>query len=347
MALETPPETLLEVELGAHSEVLKLEAPTDSILIGVDLGSASVRVGAVDLDGNLLDFRAEAQASLTSTTSSRDIAEQLLACVGQLIEAHSSRARIAAIGVGFPGLVHHATQRIVSLPNAPSLVGLDLFDEFQQRFALPVYFENNANAAAYAEMKWGVARNESDWLYLHIGSGIGAGLVLDGKIRRGRSGFAGEIGHINIDPEGIECPCGSFGCLETMASAPNILRRTRERLRRDATSSLSRLGAIGGLTYRDIVAAAEQKDDLAKMMLQRTGFLIGRALAGVINLLNLSMVAIGGAPAARPFLVPAITEEARRRAFSVAFEDCQIVEAELDGEAGVIGAALLAGKQLR
>ena len=107
---------------------------------------------------------------------------------------------------------------------------------------------------------------------------------------------------------------------------------------------MSRLGAIGNLAYEDIIKAAENGDDLAKMMLQRTGAFIGRALAGVINLLNLSMVAIGGAPAARPFLVPSITEETRRRAFAPVFQDCRIVAAELGVEAGVIGAALLAAK---
>ncbi|MEP7274648.1 MAG: ROK family protein, partial [Acidobacteriota bacterium] len=316
------------------------------VLIGVDLGSASIRTGAVGQDGKLLDFRLESEVVGAAPAKGREVADHLLASVDKMVSEHSRSAPIAAIGVGFPGLVDHSNHRIINLPNAPGLVGLDLFGEFKNRFGVPVYFENNANAAAYAEMTWGAARGESDWMYLHIGAGIGAGLVLDGKVRRGKSGYAGEIGHINIDPEGIECPCGSFGCLETMASASNIVRRTRDRLRRDATSSLSRLGAMGGFTYDDIVAAAESGDDLAKMMLQRTGVFIGRALAGVINLLNLSMVAVGGAPSARPFLVPAIIEETRRRAFAPAFQDCRIVAAELNGEAGVIGAALLAARNI-
>lgn len=318
----------------------------DSILIGVDLGSTSIRTGAVSAEGKVLDFRVEPHSGL-SETEGREIADQLLAAVENIITAHSGEGRITSIGVGIPGLVDHANQRIVQLPNAPSLIGLDLLTEFQAKFKIPIYLENNANAAAYAEMTSGVAPGESDWLYLHIGAGIGAGLVLDGKVRRGKSGFAGEIGHMNIDPEGLECPCGSFGCLETMASAENIVRRTRERLRRDATSSLSRLGAMGGFTYDDIVSAADKGDDLAKMMLQRTGSFIGRALAGVINLLNLSMVAVGGAPAARSFLVPAIIEEAGRRAFASAFADCRIVAAELGSEAGVIGAALLSARQVK
>jgi glucokinase len=315
----------------------------NEILIGVDLGSAAIRTGAVGHEGQLLDYRESASVP-TVASGGRELADRLLSSVEQMIKAHSSEGQISAIGVGFPGLVEHNANRIVNLPNAPGLVGLDLFDEFKKQFGLPVYFDNNVNAATYGEMTSGVSRGESDWLYLHIGGGIGAGLVLDGKVRRGKSGFAGEIGHINIDPEGLPCPCGSYGCLETLVSSANIVRRTAERLRRDATSSLSRLGAIGNLSYDDIIHAAENGDDLAKMMLQRTGAFIGRALAGVINLLNLSMVAVGGAPAARPFLVPAISDETRKRAFAPVYQDCRIVPAALGSEAGVIGAALLAAK---
>ncbi|HYE75714.1 MAG TPA: ROK family protein, partial [Blastocatellia bacterium] len=248
------------------------------------------------------------------------------------------------IGVGFPGLVHCATHRIVKLPNGPLLGEIDLYQEFKDTFNVPVAFENNTNAATIAEMKLGRAKGVSDWMFLRIGYGVGAGLVLDGKLRRGKTGFAGEIGHLNIDPEGIECACGSTGCLETIASAPNIVRRTRARLRRDSTSSLSRLMEKGEFTYDDVIAAAHSGDDLAKMMMQRTGHFIGMAVADVINVLNLSMVVIGGTVAARPLLVPAITEEARRRAFDVSMAECEIVAAELGEEAGVIGAALLAAQ---
>jgi glucokinase len=323
------------------------EMDSAPILIGVDLGSQHIRAGAVDRTGRLLSFRREPYtATGESEASGRALADQLLAAVTGLIGEQAASLPVAAIGVGFPGLVHQTTHRIVNLPHAPSLVHLDLYQEFERAFGLPVIFENNANAAAFAEMTRGVAQGAPDWLYLSIGAGVGAGLVLDGKLRRGKSGFAGEIGHINIDPDGIECACGSLGCLETMVSAPNIVRRTRIRLHRDSTSSLSRFGEQGVFTYEDIIAAANQGDDLARMMLQRTGSFMGMAVADVINLLNLSLVVIGGHPGARPFLVPAIAEEARRRAFAAVFEDCRILAAELGEEAGVIGAALLAHKSI-
>ncbi len=323
------------------------ETPSNSVFLGIDLSSRHIRTGAIEATGKLLHFRREPHAlSPGSANNGRALADRLLAATKQAIA--EVEAPVAAIGVGFPGLVHHATFRIARLPNAPSLADIDLHQEFTTAFGVPVVFENNTNAATIAEMKQGVAQGMSDWLYLRIGHGVGAGLVLDGKLRRGKSGYAGEIGHMNIDPEGIECACGSRGCLETMCSAPNIVRRTRARLERDKTSSLSAFEKRDeDFTYDDVIKAAHEGDDLALLMMQRTGHFIGMTVADLINVLNLSMVVIAGNSAARPLLIPAIAEEAERRSFSEAFADCQIVAGKLNSEAGVIGAALLAQEAAR
>ena len=156
----------------------------------------------------------------------------------------------------------------------------------------------------------------------------------------GKSGLAGDIGETNIYIEHL----GELVRLNTMVSAESIVRRTRERLKRDRTSSLSRLGAMGGFTYDDIIEQAHRGDDLAKLMLNRTGTFLSLALADIISLLNLEMIAVGGAPAGRQLLVAAIEKEARNRASVQAFNDCRIVAAEIGAEAGVIGAALLAAQ---
>ncbi|HEX4945734.1 MAG TPA: ROK family protein [Blastocatellia bacterium] len=316
--------------------------PSNSVYLGIDLSSRHIRAGAIDSTGKLLHFRRQPQdLTFGSMQSGRALADKLLNTTREAIAAQD--APVAAIGVGFPGLINHATNRIARLPNAPSLAEIDLYHEFTEAFGLPVVFENNTNAATIAEMKQGVGQSVSDLLYLRIGQGIGAGLVLDGKLRRGKSGYAGEIGHVNVDPEGVECSCGSRGCLETICSAPNIVRRTRARLERDKTSSLSEFERRDeDFTYDDIIKAAHEGDDLALLMMQRTGHFIGMVVADMINVLNLSMVVIAGNSAARPLLIPAIAEEAERRSFSEAFADCQIVAGKLASEAGVIGAALLA-----
>ena len=323
------------------------ETPSNSVFLGIDLSSRHIRTGAIDATGKLLHFRREPhKLAPGSAGTGRALADKLLAATKQAMAEQDTP--VAAIGVGFPGLVNHATCRIARLPNAPSLADIDLYQEFTAAFGVPVVFENNTNAATTAEMKQGVAQGISDWLYLRIGHGVGAGLVLDGKLRRGKSGYAGEIGHMNIDPEGLDCACGSRGCLETICSAPNIVRRTCARLERDNTSSLSAFEKRDeDFTYDDIIKAAHEGDDLALLMMQRTGHFIGMTVADLINVLNLSMIVIAGNSAARPLLIPAIAAEAERRSFSEAFADCQIVAGKLNSEAGVIGAALLAREAAR
>ncbi len=316
-----------------------------SIYLGVDLSSRHIRMGTVDEAGNLLNFR-RAPHHLSQGHSGRVLADKLRALVAEYITEHN--LSLDGIGVGFPGLVNHSTHRVVRMPNAPSLNEIDLYSEFTDQFQVPIVFENNTNAATIAEKKLGVAQGVEDWIYLRIGYGVGAGLVLDGKLRRGKSGFAGEIGHLNIDPEGLDCACGSRGCLETICSAPNIVRRTHSRLDRDKTSSLALFeNRDEDFTYDDIIKAALDGDDLAILMMERTGYFVGMAVADLINVLNLSMVVIAGNSAARPLLVPAIANEAKRRSFPDSFDDCKIVAGKLGSDAGVIGAALMVCSEIR
>ena len=310
-----------------------------SALLGVDLGSNHIRVGTVDPTGEVLAFRREPYSE-QARKNSRALADQILSVSKQMMEDQAATAPVLAVGVAFPGLVNQETRRVIEISQLPSLAEIDLHREFTQAFGVPAHFENNANAAAFAEMSVGAARSVSDWLYLHIGANISAGLVVNGRLRRGKSGLAGAIGNMNVY---VEHP-GSLMPLQSIASAENVVRRTRERLEKDRTSSLSKLGAMGGFTYDDIITQAHAGDDLAQLMLSRTGTYIAMAIADVINLLNLAMVAIGGAPAARPFLAASIAEGVRERAFTAAISDCRVVAAELEVEASVIGAALLAAE---
>jgi glucokinase len=208
---------------------------------------------------------------------------------------------------------------------------------------LRVEFENDANAGAYGEYKMGAGRGARDMFYVTIGFGIGGAIILEGKPWLGASGFAGEFGHITIDTDGIECVCGNTGCLETVASAPNIVRRTHERLYRDSTSSLSKLSINTDFTAADIAREARAGDDFAMMMVERTGKYIGAAVASVINLLNLERVVLGGGVMeAGDLILNPIIREAGRRAFQPCFEATQIVTSALGTDAVFIGAALLA-----
>lgn len=328
-------------QVGKGETIMANEPLSSPVFLGIDLSSQHIRAGVLDATGKLTHFRREPHHFSRSSNDGRALADRLLTVAKQT--ASELEMPLAGIGIGFPGLVHHATQQIVRLPNAPSLDGINLHQEFAEAFAVPVVFENNTNAATIAEMKMGVAQDVNDFLYVRIGNGIGAGLVLDGTLRRGKSGYAGEIGHVNVDPEGLQCACGSRGCLETICSAPSIVRRTCARLERDKTSVLSQFEKRDkDFTYDDIIEAANGGDELAMLMMNRTGHFIGMVVADMINMLNLSLVVIAGQVAARPLLVPAIAEEAARRSFDEAYSDCAIVAGQLGSEAGVIGAALLA-----
>jgi glucokinase len=311
------------------------------LYIGVDLGGTTVKAGLVDAAGQVVRELSLA----TESERAEDLFRQLTTLVRELHADPEAGSNVAAVGVGLPGLVNKETRRAVMLPNLPDLSSLDLYGELQRLTGLRVVLDNDANAAAYGELLVGAGRGASTLFYVGIGTGVGAGLVIDGRVWRGANGYAGEFGHMTIDPDGIECACGNVGCLETVCSAPNIVRRARERLFRDRTSSLSRLVIPRDreFTSEDVAAAAANGDDMARLIMDRTGMFLGIALAGVINLLNVEMVVIGGGVmAAGEALLRPVVEHTRRRAFGPAFEACRIAAAELGANSGVVGAALLA-----
>lgn len=317
---------------------------TGSVYIGVDLGGATLKGSLVTAAGEIIhETRIEA-----GQKSPNDLYGQLAEAAIALRDDKNGRGRVAGIGVGLPGLVNRKTNRIEVMPNFPGFSEIDIKAELARATGLPVILDNDANACAYGELQVGAARGRKEVFFVTLGTGIGAGLIINGQIYRGATGFAGEFGHMTIDPEGIECACGNIGCLETICSGPNIVRRTRERLYRDRTSSLSRLAIPRDreFTAEDIAHAAREGDEMAQLMMERTGMFLGIALAAVINLLNVEMVVMGGGvmEAGDLILKPTI-KETRRRAFPPSFNSCEIVIAKLGATAGMIGAALMARDQ--
>jgi glucokinase len=317
---------------------------TSPTFIGIDLSGAILKAALVGHSGEIIqELRVE-----TEDQSPDALFDRVVQAALSLRDDKDTGGRVGGIGVGIPGLVNRKTNRIEVMPNLPALAHIDITSELSRETGLPVILDNDANAAAYGEFQAGAARGRQDVFFVALGTGIGAGLIINGQIYRGAAGFAGEFGHMTIDPEGIECACGNIGCLETIAAGPNIVRRTRERLYRDRTSSLSRLAIPRDreFTAEDIARAAREGDEMAQVMMERTGMFLGIALAAVINLLNVEMVVMGGGvmDAGDLILKPTI-KETRRRAFPPCFNSCEIVIAKLGTSAGMIGAALLARDQ--
>jgi glucokinase len=305
----------------------------ESNYIGLNFYGHQVRGALVNSAGSIIQ-RIEAAFSPES------MVEQVAVVARDLGSASNN---VAAIGIAIPGLVNRQTDRVVVSRDLPSTMRDDLHSELGRATGLRVEIENDANAAAYGEYKVGAGRGSRDIFYMMIGDGIGGAIILDGKLWTGSSGFAGEVGHITIDTEGLECVCGNTGCLETVASAPSIVRRARERLNRDGTSSLSRLALNKEFTASDVARQANEGDDFALMMIERTGKYIGTGVASVINLLNIERIVLGGGVMeAGDLILNPIIQEAKRRAFQPCFEATQIVAGNLGLDAGTIGAAMLA-----
>jgi glucokinase len=301
--------------------------------IGINVSGTHARAALVDNEGRIIERR---DADITP----ENLVSQLAELAAQL---RSSRQDVAAIGIAIPGLVNRQTDRVVVPRDVPSPFVENLHGELTRATGLRVEIENDANAEAYGEFKAGAGVGSRNLFYMMIAKGIGGAIILDGKLWTGASGFAGEVGHITIDTEGLECVCGNTGCLETVASAPSIVRRARERLNRDSTSSLSRLGLNKNFTADDVAHAANEGDDFAMMMIERTGKYIGTGVATVINLLNIERIVLGGGVMdAGPLILNPIIQEVKRRAFLRCFEATEIVAATLGPDAAPIGAALLA-----
>jgi len=317
---------------------------SEPVFIGIDLGGSTLKAAIITRDGEIItETRYEAPQQGPDA-----LFKQVVQVAVDLRDNKFASGPVAGIGVGIPGLVNRKTNRIEVMPNQPSFSQIDLTSELSSATELPVILDNDANACAYGELQVGAARGRREVFFVTLGTGIGAGLIINGQIYRGAAGFAGEFGHMTIDPEGIECACGNIGCLETIVSGPNIVRRTRERLYRDRTSSLSRLAIPRDreFTAEDIAHAARDGDEMAQVMMERTGMFLGIALAAVINLLNVEMVVMGGGvmEAGDLILKPTI-KETRRRAFPPSFNSCEMVIAKLGTTAGMIGAALMARDQ--
>jgi len=313
-------------------KVSRMPEKSENNFAGIEVAMKTMRAVLISETGQTLDRR-----------ESRYEPESLIKSITDLAGELRNSGEIKAVGLAIPGLVNRETDRVLVSTGLPFTAREHIHSELMEATGLRFELENDANAAAYGEYKAGAGRDARDIFYIGIGDAIGGAIILDGKLWTGASGCAGEIGHITIDTEGAECVCGNTGCLETIASGPNIVRRARERLNRDSTSSLSRLAMQESFTAGDLALEANNGDDFSVMMLERTGRSIGIAVASMINLLSIERIILGGAVMeAGDLIVEPIIAEARKRSFQQCFEATKVVAAELGADGVAIGAALLA-----
>ncbi len=243
--------------------------------------------------------------------------------------------------MGSPGAVDRATGRVLESPNL-GWRDYPLRDRIQELSDWPVVVENDANCAAYGEYWVGAGRDARSLVGVIIGTGIGGGIILDGRLVHGASDAAGELGHTTVNFAGRRCACGNYGCLEAYASGPNIAARAREGLEAGADSLLSRLvdGNWDRITAATVYEAVVEGDEYATEVMTETARILGAGIASIINILNPEAVVImGGVTRAGDVLFQPLRAEIRRRTFKVSADACRILPAALPETAGVVGAA--------
>jgi glucokinase len=317
--------------------------------IGVDLGGTNLRIAAVDENGTLL----EKTTTGTPVARGRDYVISEMCEAIRATAAKFSSSPLAGIGIGVPGIIDMDTGMLRESPNLPGWHDYPVRAEIERRLGSKVILENDANAAALGEQWLGAARDYDDMLMLTLGTGVGGGLVLNGRVWHGMRGMAGEPGHITVQPDGPPCPCGNRGCLEQLASATAVVRMAREAIARGDSPGLARASHDDPEFGAKVVyQAAVQGDSVAQEIFRRVGWALGIGLADLINLLNLPMYVIGGGVAnAWDAFLPALLEEVRKRSFvyrATAPGDSSgpgrktiVTRALLGSEAGLFGAARL------
>lgn len=315
---------------------------TAAHVIGIDLGGTNIKGGVCDADGRL---RVRHSIDTQGERGVEHVLERMAGLVDELlVRAGMARQTIGGIGVGAPGPMSHARGIVHAAPNIPGFVDVPLRDRLAARTGLPVVLENDANAAAYGEFAAGAGRGVRTLVMLTLGTGIGGGVVLDGRLWRGAFDNAGEIGHMIVVPDGRLCPCGQRGCLERYASAAAVAQRLSEAVRDGAASVLrERVLAGEAIDARDVLSAMTAGDTLAARLWDEMCAHLAGAVVNLQHLLNPELIVFaGGLINAGPRLLQPIQTHFERRSWRIAPDAPRLALATLGTDAGVIGAALLA-----
>ena len=295
--------------------------------IGIDLGGTNLRVALVSEEGEI--------ARKVKKASSEEVFSSLLETIEEVMNGD-----IAGIGLGVAGLIDRKNGRVFSSPNHRAVEGLNLVEDLQREFNLPVYLENDANVAALGEKVSGAGKNFENFILLTLGTGIGGGIIYKGE----RLDVSAEIGHMSINSEAEKCPCGNIGCLENYASARAMIAKAVAMLEKGAESMLKNCcnGSIYKITPEDIYKSALEGDTLSREILRDAGRALGVGLANLINILSPEAIILaGGLIGAWNIYVQEAIKEASRRAFKEVFEAVKIIPSSLGDDAGVVGAASL------
>ena len=312
-------------------------------VVGVDLGGTNIKTGVMPTDGSrtLAVRSTPTHAELGAEGVIRRIIVQAEASIAAaMAETGATRDQFAGVGVGAPGPLDREEGIVLIAPNL-GWRDVPLRALVSDALGMRAALDNDANCATLGEWWVGAARGARHVVGMTIGTGIGGGLVLHGRLYHGASGVAGEVGHATIDSNGRRCACGNYGCLEAYASGPAIAERAREALASDEESILPTLagGDPALITAETVYEAADLGDQLARQLVRDTAGFLGTGVANLLNIFNPEVVVIaGGVTRAGDALFEPLRAEVKRRAFRPAVAACRIVPGTLPGTAGIVGA---------
>jgi glucokinase len=317
------------------------------LTLGIDLGGTKILTAVTNSQGKMLSR----DHSITPASKGHETVIQSIldSAHSALEQAGVAISQISAIGIGAPGISNPEAGIVFTSPNLPGWRDVPLRDIIQSRLGKKAFLINDANAAALGELYFGAARGARNFIYITLSTGIGGGIVIDGKIYTGAIGTAGEVGHMTIDDNGPICNCGNKGCWETLASGTALAREAKHRIEEGARTSILKYadGDVEKVTAQVIQSAAEQGDSLAKELIAQTGYYVGVGLANLINIFNPELIVIGGGLSnIGDMLFGPAFKTAGERAYKEAFQAVRFVPAELGRNSGVLGAAAFAFQEM-
>ncbi|MBM7853648.1 glucokinase [Desulfohalotomaculum tongense] len=312
-------------------------------VIGVDLGGTKIFTVLADMHGSIC---AEIKVPTGAAAGPEKVMERLVNSAAAVRQQCAADPRgLLTVAVGVPGPELDAERGLVYFSNNLGWYDIPLKEILQNELQVPVYVENDANAAALGEHVYGAGSGIDDMVYITVSTGIGGGIIIDRKIYRGVSHGAGEIGHMTIMPDGPQCTCGNTGCLESLASGTAIARAAVELIEQGRGKGI--LQAAGGrvedVDARAVAGAAQRGDGEAKMIMSGAARALGIGIANIVNIINPPLVVLGGGVMeSRELIWPEMERELRERAFKVPLQNLQLVPAALGSKAGALGAVALA-----
>ena len=307
---------------------------SSDLTIGIDIGGTKISAGVVDSSGNLID------SSRCSTPA--EGGKELISSVINLIKEFNKKYEIKGIGISIAALISSDYGTIVGAPNIANLSKLNFVNEIKEEFELPIIIENDANAAMWAEFKFGNAKNLNPVMFFIIGTGVGGGLVIDGKLFKGVNGIGAEFGHMCVVPDGLSCGCGSKGCLEQYASGGALIRYANEALLANPDKSEEVLSfGEGKLSGTALTKAAKAGNELALAAFSKQADWLGLACASYSLIIDPQAIIIGGGvvDAGELFLAPVRAAMRKYMPFAESHVPPKIIAAKFGNDAGLIGAA--------